>query len=109
MLAVEPENRLIFLSYKATKPWELVAPAKYSTGALVQGTIIRIVNFGAFVELEKGFTGLLHISELSLGYTEQSRTLFLWGQIIDLRVINLDMANHRIGLSLRTACEEQPC
>lgn len=101
VLAIDQENRLIFLSYKATKPWELVAPAKYSTGCLVVGTIIRIANFGAFVELEKGITGLIHISELPLGPTEKVEDVVSIGQVFDLKVINLDIINHRIGLSLR--------
>ena len=108
VLAIDQENRLIFLSYKATKPWELIAPAKYNTGCVVLGTIIRIVNFGAFVELEKGITGLIHISELPLGPAEKVEDVVSIGQTFDLRVINLDIINHRIDLSLRTVHEKQP-
>ena len=108
VLAIDQENQLIFLSYKATKPWKLVAPAKYSTGSIVRGTIIRTTNFGAFVELEKGFTGLIHISELSPGYIEKVEDVISIGQTVDLRVIDLDMVNHRIDLSLKAVCEEQP-
>ena len=108
ILAIDQENRLILLSYKETKPWEPVASAKYSVGSLVQGTIVRIVDFGAFVELEKGFTGLLHISELSLEYTEKVEDVVSIGQKVDLKVINLDMINRRIDLSLIIVCEAQP-
>lgn len=107
VLAIDQENRLIFLSYKATKPWKLVAPAKYSTGSIVRGTIIRTTNFGAFVELEQGFTGLIHISELSSGYTEKVKDVISIGQKVDLKVIDLDMINHRIDLSLKAVREEQ--
>ena len=108
VISIDPEKRLIFLSYKAKKPWELVAPAKYSPGFTVRGTIIRITRFGAFVELEKGITGLIHISELSIEYPEKVEDVVSIGQTVDLRVINLDMTTHKIDLSLRAVREKQP-
>ena len=66
MLKVDPAKRRISLGMKQLQPhpWEPVAE-KYKAGERVHGTVTRVTDFGAFVELEKGIEGLIHLSEMS--------------------------------------------
>jgi SSU ribosomal protein S1P len=67
----------------------------------VQGTITKITNFGAFARLDGDVEGLIHISELSDQRIGHPREVVQEGQTLDLRVIRIDSARKRIGLSLR--------
>ena len=67
IIKLDPERGRISLSYKATqpKPWD-VAGEKYQAGDIVTGKVVRIVPYGAFVELEPGLDGMVHISQCAL-------------------------------------------
>jgi small subunit ribosomal protein S1 len=67
----------------------------------VQGKITRLTKFGAFAQLEGDIEGLIHISELSEKRIEHPKEVLKEGETVTLRVIKIDPANHRIGLSLR--------
>lgn len=88
-------------------PWSLV-DGKYSVDQLVEGRITRIVDYGAFAEIEPGVEGLLHVSQLSRGNVERVDEIVHEGETHLLRIISLDTRQRHIGLSLRavTAAEQ---
>jgi len=102
VLHVDRERRRIALSLKRLQPepWSQI-DERYQIGQLVQGTITKITNFGAFARLDGDVEGLIHISELSDQRIGHPREVVQEGQLLDLRVIRIDSARKRIGLSLR--------
>jgi len=102
VLHIDRERRRIALSLKRLQPepWSQI-DARYQIGQLVQGTITKITNFGAFARLDGDVEGLIHISELSDQRIGHPREVVQEGQTLDLRVIRIDSARKRIGLSLR--------
>jgi small subunit ribosomal protein S1 len=109
VLGLDKEEQRIALSRKRllANPWSL-AEEKYTIDQLVEGKITRIVNYGAFVEVEPGIEGLLHISQLSRENVEEPSEIVGEGETHLLRIISLDTDRQRIGLSLRsvTASEQ---
>lgn len=109
VLSLDKEEQRIALSRKRMlpNPWSL-AEDKYDINQLVEGKITRIVAYGAFVEIEPGIEGLLHISQLSRGNVEDPHELINEGETHLLRIISLDADKQRIGLSLKsvTATEQ---
>jgi len=102
VLRVDRERQRISLSRKKLlpNPWSLVED-KYLVGQLVEGKIIRIVDYGAFVELEPGVEGLLHVSQVSRSNIQNPREVVGEGETHLLRVISVDTSRERIGLSLK--------
>ncbi|HVR28274.1 MAG TPA: 30S ribosomal protein S1 [Thermoanaerobaculia bacterium] len=103
ILKFDPETERVSLGYKQRQedPWLLV-DKKYPLGARVRGKVVSIVDYGAFIELEEGVEGLIHVSEMS--WTKKvvnpSKILAV-GQEVEAIVSELDMGNRRISLSLR--------
>ena len=89
------------LKQKTQNPWELV-DTKFAVGSKVKGTVVNIVPYGAFVELEKGVEGLLHISELSWTkkYANPNELLAI-GDRIEVQVLDIDKQNKKISLGLK--------
>lgn len=89
------------LKQKTASPWETV-DTKFAVGSKVKGTVVNIMPYGAFVELEKGVEGLLHISELSWTkkYTNPNELLAI-GDRIEAQVLDVDKANKKISLGLK--------
>jgi small subunit ribosomal protein S1 len=84
-------------------PWESVA-GKYHLSERVRGTITRVADFGAFVELEPGVEGLIHVSEMSWGRKLRSAgTLVKPGDVVDAVILGLNLAERRISLGLKQA------
>jgi predicted RNA-binding protein with RPS1 domain len=81
--------------------------ADLKVGDVVEGTVTKIVNFGAFVRVRDGLEGLIHISELSHQRVAHPGDVVHEGQALQLKVISLDSERHRLGLSLKQA-EEAP-
>jgi predicted RNA-binding protein with RPS1 domain len=81
--------------------------AKYKIGDVIDGTVTKLVNFGAFVRVEEGLEGLIHISELSNQRVAHPGDVVQEGQQVKLRIISLDSERHRLGLSLKQA-EDRP-
>ena len=104
VVGIDRENRKIALSLKRLQPepWAEVA-AKYQIGQVVTGTITKLASFGAFAEIEPGVEGLIHISELSDERITHPKQVVREGERLRLRVIKVDPARHRLGLSLRQA------
>lgn len=106
VLDVNYEERKIQLSLKhlQSDPWQGVSE-RYTVGDLVWGEVTNVVNFGAFTRLEDGVEGLIHISELAEGTFLHPRNVVSEGQQVRVRVLAVEPANRRIGLSLRQAHE----
>jgi small subunit ribosomal protein S1 len=104
VMGVNPEQERIALSLKRLRPnpWSLV-DKQYQVGQIVEGTVTNVVTFGAFVRLEEGLEGLIHISELAEGNFLHPRNVVHEGDVVKVRVLNIDTSNHRLGLSLRQA------
>jgi small subunit ribosomal protein S1 len=102
VLGVHADQSRVALSVKRRRPdpWTRV-DSRYWAGQLVEGTVTNVVSFGAFVRLEEGLEGLVHISELAEGSFMHPRNVVREGDLIQARVLNVDTAKHRIGLSLR--------
>ena len=87
-------------------PWQSTV-GDLKVGDLVDGTVTKIVNFGAFVRVKDGLEGLIHISELSHQRVAHPGDVVHEGQTLKLKIISLDSERHRLGLSLKQA-EEAP-
>ena len=103
VLKVDRKERRIGLSLKRLQPdpWSQVEE-KYSVGQLVEGTITKLTNFGAFARLKDDeIEGLIHISELSDERVTHPREVVKEGDVLTLRIIRIDPERRRMGLSLR--------
>jgi small subunit ribosomal protein S1 len=108
VLGVNPDEERIALSLKRLRPdpWN-DAESRYQPGQVVEGTVTNVVSFGAFVRIEEGLEGLIHISELAEGSFLHPRNVVREGDTVQVRVLNIDPANHRMGLSLRQALSDK--
>ena len=108
VLNVDPETKRIALSLKRLEPepWTTVE-SRYYVGQLVEGTITRLVNFGAFALVNDEIEGLIHISELSSGRIEHPREVVREGERHVMRIIRIDAERRRMGLSLRRVADPE--
>ena len=102
VLDVNVKEQRISLGLKQAQqdPWEEIAQ-KYTVGSTVKGKVSKIASFGAFVELEEGVDGLVHISQISNDRVEKVKDALEIGQEIEARVMKVDRAERRIGLSIK--------
>ena len=105
VLKIDPEKRRISLSMKQLQahPWDVV-PEKYKVGERVRGTVTRVMDFGAFVELEPGIEGLIHISEMS--WAKRVRTagdVVKPGETVEAVILGVNPGERRISLGLKQA------
>ena len=111
ILNVDRENKRISLGLKQIQPdpWDSVA-SRYPMGSRVTGKVVRLTDFGAFVELEPGVDGLLHISQMSNRPIATPADILNVGDELTLMVIRVDPNERRIGLSLKelAAVIEEP-
>lgn len=106
IIDVDKDRKRISLGYKQLHdPWKNAAE-KYQKDAEVPVKVVRIADFGAFVELEEGVEGLIHISQLSSQRVENPRDVLTEGQEVTARVLEVNPTERRIRLSLRPAHEE---
>jgi len=96
------EKEKISLSIKqfSPDPWENIKE-KYSIGDEVEGKVIKIKDFGAFVEIEEGLNGLLHISEMAWAYVKNPSELVSEGEVLKLRILEIDPKKKKISLGLK--------
>ncbi len=108
VLQIDASERRVSLGLKQTQPdpWDEV-PEKYKVGSVVRGKIVNLTSFGAFTKLEEGIDGLIHISEIADRRIERPEEVVTVGDELDVKVINLDAKNRRIGLSLKAAQADQ--
>ncbi len=102
VLKLDRKDQRISLSRKRLlpNPWSTVEE-RYDIHQLVEGTITRIVDYGAFAEVEPGIEGLLHISQLSRSTVENPSEVVNEGEVHLLRIVSIDPKRQRMGLSLR--------
>jgi len=103
VLHVDRHNRRISLGLKQCQPdpWQTTVPERYRVGMDVTGKVVRLTDFGAFVELPDGIEGLLHVSELSEGRVNKPEDVVQVGDELTMKIIKLDADERKIGLSLR--------
>ncbi len=108
VIDINHERGRISLSIRRLQPdpWQ-ESVAKYKIGDVIDGTVTKLVNFGAFVRVEEGLEGLIHISELSHQRVAHPGDVVQENQTVKLRIISLDSERHRLGLSLKQA-EDRP-
>ena len=104
ILSVDQERRRIALGLKQLDddPWETTIPDAYTPGKTVKGKVTKITNFGVFVELEDELEGLLHVSELSDDKVEHPEAMVNVGDELEVRILRVDTADRKIGLSCRS-------
>lgn len=112
VLDVDKEKGKISLSLKDANmnPWKL-AVDKYAVGTIVEGKVVRMVPFGAFVELEPGVDGLVHISQIANKHVVKPEDELKVGEIINVKVLEVNSEQKKISLSKRQAdapVEEAP-
>lgn len=104
VLKIDPAERKISFSLKQAgpDPWATVSE-RYAVDMISKGTVSRVVDFGAFVELEPGLEGLVHISELADHRVKNVGEVVKVGDAVDVRVLEIDRQARRISLSIRRA------
>jgi len=108
VLNVDRDRKRIGLSLRRLEPepWSVVHD-RYSVGQIVEGIITKLASFGAFARVDGTLEGLIHISELANHRVTHPREVVKEGDVLNLRVIRIDPARRRMGLSLKRAAEEE--
>lgn len=107
IIKVDRENERISLSLKnlLKSPWEL-AQEKYKAGMICEGKVARIVPFGAFIELEPGVDGLVHISQLANKRVNKVEDVLKAGETVKVKILEIDPEKQRISLSIKEAAAD---
>ena len=102
VIDIDKANQRISLGVKQleTDPWKEIE-GKYKVGDVVKGTVSKIANFGAFIELPGDIDGLVHISQISEDRVEKVKDVLKPGQEVEARVIKIDKTERRLGLSIK--------
>ncbi len=106
VLKIDKENKKVSIGYKQLqpKPWELVSE-KYAVGDVITGKVVRIVDFGAFVEVEKGIDGLVHVSQISHEFLENPASALKVGDEVTAKILAIIPENERMNLSIKALIE----
>ena len=112
VLDVNEEKRRVSLGIKqmTEDPWVRAIPEKYIPGHIIKGKVVKLTNFGAFVELEPELEGLLHISELADHKIDKPQDIVNVDEEVEVKILKVDSESRKIGLSLRRvqwAAEDQ--
>jgi small subunit ribosomal protein S1 len=104
VIDIDKQNQRISLGMKQldNDPWKDI-DTKYKIGDLVTGKVTKLASFGAFVQLKDDIDGLVHISQLSEDHVAKVKDVLKIGQEVEARVIKVDKAERRIGLSIKAA------
>lgn len=104
IIGLDKENRKLALSMKAliTNPWESIED-KYPVSNIALGKVVRFSDFGAFVELEPGVDGLVHISQISHQKIEKPSDVLKIGENVKVKIINVNKEEKKIALSIKAA------
>src|SRR5690606_41021143 len=108
ILSVDKENKKITLGLKqlSTNPWECIEKT-IPVGAIVSGIVTKITAFGAFVELENGIEGLIHVTELSDEAFGKVEDVIAKGDQITAKVLKIDPEHKKIALSIKECMIEE--
>jgi small subunit ribosomal protein S1 len=104
VLEVDPDNQRISLGLKQAQedPWSTIA-SRLKVGQMVKGKVTKLASFGAFVEIEEGIDGLVHISQISDDRVEKVKDVLKAGQEVQARIVRIDPMDRKIGLSIKAA------
>ncbi|RMF76659.1 MAG: 30S ribosomal protein S1 [Acidobacteria bacterium] len=107
ILKIDTENQRLSLSIKDLQPdvWEEFFK-RYRVGDILEGKIVRLTDFGAFVELSEGVEGLVHVSEMAHERVEKPSDRFQVGQTVRVKILRTEPEERRIGLSIKAALDE---
>lgn len=107
ILKIDTENQRLSLSIKDLQPdvWQEFF-RRYRVGDILEGKIVRITDFGGFVELADGVEGLVHVSEMSHERLEKVSDTFQVGQNVRVKILRTDPEERKIGLSIKAALDE---
>ncbi len=104
---IDPENSRISLGYKKTEdnPWDKFN-AEYKIGDTISAKIVSITSFGAFAQITDGVDGLIHISQLANKRVDNVKDIVSVGDVVDVKIIDIDIENKRISISMRALLED---
>ncbi len=107
VLKLDKESKRVSIGYKQLqpKPWDSVAD-KYKVGDAIKGKVVRIVSFGAFIEVEKGIDGLVHLSQISNEWLENPLSTLEVGQEVDVKILDIKPENEKMTLSIKALLPE---
>ena len=107
ILKIDAENKRVSVGYKQLqpKPWDSVAE-KYKVDDVVTGKVVKILNFGAFVEIEKGVDGLVHISQISNEWLENPVSALQVGQEVQAKILEINTEKEKMTLSIKALLPE---
>jgi len=109
VLNVDREKGRVSLGYKQLQPHPfVVAMEKYPIGSIVKGKVVSIVPFGAFVQIEQGIEGLVHVSEAAHNFVKNINEVVKVGDEVNVKILAVDEASKRITLSMKACIEEEP-
>ncbi len=103
ILEVHPKDRRISLGLKQLEPnpWTTI-DSRYSVGSVVEGRVRNMTDFGAFIEIEEGIDGLVHVSDLSwIKRVKHPSEILKKGQIVQAVILNIDSSQHRLSLGIK--------
>jgi small subunit ribosomal protein S1 len=108
MLAIDPEKKRISLGLKqaAGDPWDKVEE-KYKAGQVVSAKVLRLTEFGAFLELEKNVEGLVHKTEVAASVPKKLEDVLKPGQEVQVKVLSIDSGKRRISLSIKALTQKE--
>ncbi len=108
VLEIDKGNQRISLGLKQleTDPWSII-DQKFKVGDIVKGTVAKIASFGAFVQLQDDIDGLVHISQLADEHVARVKDVIKVGQEVEARVIKVDKAERRVGLSIKAVAYDE--
>jgi small subunit ribosomal protein S1 len=109
VLRVDHDTRKITLGLRqlTASPWDL-APQNYPLGTVVSGKVTRVADYGAFVEIEPGLEGLIHVSELAPQRVRRVGDVVKVGQDVRVMILDIDTEARRMALSLKAALVQEP-
>lgn len=108
VLDFDQEKNRISLGLKEEKdnPW-LKEIAKYKDGDMAEGTVVKLANFGAFVELEPGVQGLVHLSQISEEHISTPSSVLAVGDKVKVKILKIDEEKKKLSLSIKEAAEKE--
>jgi small subunit ribosomal protein S1 len=107
ILKIDSENQRLSLGMKQLQPNVLEDFFRsHGVGDILTGKVVRLTEFGAFIELFEGIEGLVHVSELSKERIERPEDHFQTGQDVRVKIIKMDPVEKKIGLSIKAALDE---
>jgi small subunit ribosomal protein S1 len=107
ILKIDSENQRLSLGIKQLSPniWDEFFRLR-QIGDIVTGKVVRLTDFGAFVEVEEGIEGLIHVSEMSEERVEQPKDMLSVGDVVKAKIIKLDAAEQKVGLSIKAVLQD---